>query len=80
MLSFSQCLVCLCVLFIYTISIIIKRKDIVESKFLRSVEGSCCDHITGGVNVYLYGCVILLVPECAMCLFVCVCDIKSEYQ
>ena len=51
-----------------------------ESKFLRSVEGSCCDHITGGVNVYLYGCVILLVPECAMCLFVCVCDIKSEYQ
>ena len=43
-----------------------------------------CEHITGGSNIYLYGCVILLTPECAMCLcvLVCICisDIKSEYQ
>ena len=59
-----------------------------ESKFLISVNffntGSYFEHITGGVNIYLYGCVSLLVPECAVCLCVyfCVfvCDIKSEYQ
>ena len=31
-----------------------------------------------GVNMYLYGCVSLLAPECARCP--CVCDIKPEYQ
>ena len=39
---------------------------------------SCCEHIAGGVYIYLYGCVSLLVPDCAM--YLCVCDIKSEYQ
>ena len=37
-----------------------------------------------GENIYLYGCVSLLAPECAVCVCVCVCvfvcDIKSEYQ
>ena len=42
------------------------------------ITHSCCEHITGGVNIYLYGCVILLVPECAVCLCLCLCDIKSE--
>ena len=41
--------------------------------------------MTGGVNVYLNGCVSLLVPVCAVCLCVYVCvlcmsDIKSENQ
>ena len=51
----------------------LRRKDIVESNFLISVN-YICDHITGNVNIYLYGCVILLIPECAMsiCVFVCV--------
>ena len=35
-------------------------------------------HITGGVDIYLYGCVSLLAPVCNVCL--CVCDIKSEFQ
>ena len=39
-------------------------------------KGSCCEHITGGVNIHLYGRVSLLAPEC---VFVCACDIKSEY-
>ena len=42
------------------------------------ITHSCCEHITGGVNIYLYGRVILLVPECAVCLCLCLCDIKSE--
>ena len=25
---------------------------------------SCCEHITGGVNIYLYECVSVLAPEC----------------
>ena len=52
-----------------------------ESKFLISVNYSFSvikiaagEHITGGVNIYLYGCVSLLAPECAVCLLcVCVC-------
>ena len=50
-----------------------------ESKFLISVNYSFSvikiaagEHITGGVNIYLYGCVSLLAPECAVCLL-CVC-------
>ena len=31
---------------------------------------SCCEHMAGGVNIHLYGCVSLLVPECA--LYLCV--------
>ena len=36
---------------------------------------NCYDHITVGVNTYLYGCVSLLAQECTVCLcmFVCVC-------
>ena len=62
-----------------------KRKDIVEIEFLVLVNYSfkfnadgCCEHISSGVNIYLYGSVSLLIPECTGC--VCVCDIKSEYQ
>ena len=54
-----------------------KRKGIVDSKFLTSVnysfiilcnKSSCCEHLTGGLNIYLYECVSLLAPECAMCV------------
>ena len=31
-----------------------------------------CEHITGGANMYLYGCISLLVLVCAVCLFLCV--------
>ena len=60
-----------------------------ESKFLISVnysfnviKDSCRENITGDINIYLHGCNSLLVPECAVCVYmcVCVCDIKSEYQ
>ena len=46
--------------------------------FIQCNKDSCCEHITVGVNIYLYGCVSLLAPECAECL--CVCEIKSEHQ
>ena len=43
-------------------------------------KDSCCEHITDRVNIYLYGCVSLVAPECAVCVCVgvclCVCDIK----
>ena len=32
-----------------------------------------CEHLVGGDNIYLYGSVSLLVPECAVYLFLCVC-------
>ena len=31
------------------------------------------------MNIYLYGCVSLLAPECAVCVCVDVRDVKSEY-
>ena len=59
---------------------------IVESKFLISVNysfnqckrSSCCEHITGVVNIYLYECVSLLAPECAVCVCVFVCVILNQ--
>ena len=41
-------------------------------------EDCCCKYITGGVTIHFYTCVSLLVPVCAACVFVCVCDIKSD--
>ena len=35
-------------------------------------------YIAGGVNVYLYGCVSLSAPVCAVCLCVCVCVIPNQ--
>ena len=32
------------------------------------------------MNIYLYWCVSLLAPECAVCVCVDVCDVTSEYQ
>ena len=36
------------------------------------IHSMCCEHITCGVDIYLYGCVSLLVPVCAVCLCLCV--------
>ena len=46
----------------------------ISKLFIECNTDSCCEHIAGGVNVYLYGCVSLLAPVCGVCL--CVCDIK----
>ena len=34
--------------------------------------GSCCEHLTGAANTYLYICVSLLVPVCRVCVCLCV--------
>ena len=39
---------------------------------------SCREHMAGGVNIYLHGCVSLLVPECAVYLYVYVCKTHSK--
>ena len=61
-----------------------ESKFLVSELFMQFNKDSCCEHITSGVNIFLYGCASLLAPECAVCLcvFTCVwvCDIKSEYQ
>lgn len=36
----------------------------------------CCEHITGGVYIYFYGCVSLLAPLCGV--FVCLCIISNQ--
>ena len=63
------------------------KKYILESKFLISsnylfnvITDSCSEHITVGLNIYLFGCVSLLAPECAECgcLWVFVCVISNE--
>ena len=40
----------------------------------------CCEHITGGVTTYLYGCITLLTSKCALCLCVLVsmCVISNQ--
>ena len=57
----------------------LKSKDIVDlckvnfciSKLLIQCNtGSCCVHITGGVNMYLYLYLRLLVPVCPVCVCV----------
>ena len=36
---------------------------------------SCCENITGGVNIYFYVCLSLLVPVCVLCvLLLCMYD------
>ena len=46
--------------------------------FIQFNIDSCCGHITGGVDIYLYRFVSLLAPACVMCVFLClyVSDIK----
>ena len=39
---------------------------------------SCCEYMAGGVNIYLYGCVSLLVLECAVYVCVYVCIISNQ--
>ena len=44
----------------------IKSKSIIESEFMIPNY----QHIIGGVNIYLYGCINLVASECAECLCV----------
>ena len=62
-----------------------KRKDLLESTFYISVNhsfsiiqiaDSCCQHPTGGGDIYLYECVSLLTPEYPVSL----CVYQTEYQ
>ena len=56
---------------------ILKSKDIValckvyfciSKLFIQCNTGSYCVHIVGGVNIYLYVCVNLLVSVCPVCI------------
>ena len=40
--------------------------------FIQCNKDSCCEHVTVGVNIYLYVSIILLTPECAVCVRACV--------
>ena len=47
--------------------------------FFQFNAGGSCEHITRGVNIYLYKCVNLLVPVSCTSLSMCVCEFKSEH-
>ena len=54
--------------------------NVIKSKlFIQCNTESFCEHITGSINIYLHACVSPLVPVCAMCLCLSMCDIKSEF-
>ena len=44
----------------------------ISKLFIQCDTRSCCVHITGGVNIYLYVSVSLLVL-CVLCVYLCVC-------
>ena len=48
-----------------------KYFDIIEL-FIQYNTDSCCEYVTGDVNIYLYGCTSVLVSK-HVCLCVCVC-------
>ena len=43
-----------------------------QQSFIQWNTDNCCEHITGGVNIYLYRSVSLLALVCAACLCLCV--------
>ena len=43
-----------------------------QRSFIQWNTDNCCEHITGGVNIYLYRSVSLLALVCAACLCLCV--------
>ena len=45
---------------------------------IQSNRDSYCEYKAGGFNIYLYGCVSLLVPECTVYLCVYVCETHSK--
>ena len=51
----------------------------VQLWFIQCNTDSCCEHMTGGVNIHLYGCVSRLVPECPVYLCVYVCETHSKF-
>ena len=54
----------------------------ISELFIQCNKDSCGEHITGGVNIYLYICQSICPWVYCMYFCVCsrVCDIKSEYQ
>ena len=60
----------------------LKKKNALREKtfdiselFIECNTDSCCEHITGGINIYLYGCVS---PLRVLCVFVCVISNQSN--
>ena len=52
--------------------------DFYNQLFNQCNTDSCCEHITGGVNIYLFGCVSRLKPVCAVCLYLFVGVISNQ--
>ena len=89
--QYSLCFTCFALLNLInrfmtsTIEWFLKSRDIVKCKsldiselFIQCNTYSYCERITGGVNIYLYGCVSLLSPRLC-CVFVCVvCAISNQ--
>ena len=52
----------------------------ISDLFIQCNKDSCCEHITVGVNIYIYdyGYASLLLTEFAVCLCVLVCVISNQ--
>ena len=50
-----------------------KQISDISELLIRCNTDSCCECMTGVVNIYLYGCGSLFAPECAVCICMCVC-------
>ena len=54
--------------------------NVIQSKlFIQCNTESCCEHITGSININLCA-VSVHWPVCTMCLCLSMCDIKLEYK
>ena len=62
----------------------------IRNYFIQCNTHSYCLHITIGVNIHLYVCIILniylymcvslFVLVCLLCVYLCMCDFKLDYQ
>ena len=50
----------------------------ISELFIHCNTHNFCEYITGGVDTYLHGCVSLLTPECALCLYLCFCVTSNQ--
>ena len=67
----------------YTTWVIFKKKRYWKVNFwyywiIQYNTDSCCKHMADDVNIYLYGCVNLLVWVCCVSLCVCVCVMSNQ--
>ena len=52
---------------------------ITDAYYLNVIHVAPIGHIISSIHIYLYGCISLLALDCAVPIFVCLCDVKPKY-